>query len=391
MAMKEKSLNKEQLRIRAIDLFNSNWKIADICSTLKCTRSWFYKWLKRYIGKEPEWFKEQSRIPKTIKRSTDKQTEQSILETRKELISNSYMQYGPQAIYYALKLKGIDTPPVWTIARTLKRNNLTNKKKSSIYISKGKKYPYEYELCQQMDFIGPRYLYSKVRFYFHSLICCDTHYSQATIFKNQSSTNVCNSLVHFWKEAGIPDFLQMDNDLSFWGSLNKPNALGKVIRLCLLHGVTPVFIPIKEPWRNGIVEHFNSKIQGSVLSSRQFESIDEIQLAVNQFCQIHNQFHHYSSQEGMTPMDRMKYLNYPLVCLDPDYVFPEESFSLPEGEIHVIRFIRSDLRFNIFGLSFILPEETKYEYINGVIITNEHCLKIFKEHELITNFDFKLY
>ena len=52
---------------------------------------------------------------------------------------------------------------------------------------------------------------------------------------------------------------------------------------------------------------------------------------------------------------------------------------------------RSDLKFNIFGLSFILPEETQYEYIKEVILTSEHKLKIFKEQKLITEFKFVMY
>ena len=30
-----------------------------------------------------------------------------------------------------------------------------------------------------------------------------------------------------------------------------------VIKTSLYFGVQPVFIPISEPWRNGVVEHFN--------------------------------------------------------------------------------------------------------------------------------------
>lgn len=292
---------------------------------------------------------------------------------------------------YSLEMRNIIPPPVWSIARILKRNNITHRKRTDVYVPKGKKYPYEYVLCHQMDFAGPRYLYSKTRFYFHNLICCDTHYAQVSAFENQSSNNVCNSLIRFGQRAGIPAYLQMDNDLSFWGSLNKPNALGKVIRLCLLHKVTAVFIPIREPWRNGIIEYFNNKMQSAVLSSGKFETMEEVQKAADHFCQIHNQHHYYSSQEGMTPEQRMKYLDYPTACLSDDYILPKEPLPLCEGEVHVIWFIRSDLRFNIFGLSFTLPKEAMYEYIKGVILTDKHQLKIFKEQELITEFRFTLY
>ena len=33
--------------------------------------------------------------------------------------------------------------------------------------------------------------------------------------------------------------------------------MGPLIRLCLHSGVEPWFIPMAEPWRNGVVEKFN--------------------------------------------------------------------------------------------------------------------------------------
>jgi transposase len=386
---------EEQLRKRAIELFQKEWKVSEICKTLNCSKRWFYKWLKRYRDNPSGlWYLEKSRRPKTIKKKIDNKTEQLILETREKLISTPYLQYGPQAIYYNLKMQNIEPPPLWGIARILKQNKVTRKKKTTSYQVKGKKYPYEYILSQQIDFVGPRYIHGNkgvIKYYFLNLICCDTHYAQVSVLENQNSTNVCNSLINFWKTGGIPDFLQMDNDLSFWGSLNKPTAVGKVIRLCLLHKVTPVFIPMKEPWRNGIIEHFNYTMQSAVLNSEKFDDLKQIQQTADCFCQIHNKSHRYSSQGSMTPEEYRTKFNYPYVTLRDDYILPNKNIPLCEGEIHVIRFIRSDLRFNIFGLSFHLPEEAQYEYVLGVIIINKHTLKIFKEQEPIAEFNFILY
>jgi putative transposase len=389
------NFTKEQLRTRALELYNSNWSVTEICKTLNCSRKWFYKWLNRSQSnpdKSGQWFIERSRRPKTKKKKIDYNTEQLVLETRKKLISTPFMQFGPQAIYYDIKMRNLTPPPVWSIARILQQNQLTDKKRTGAYKPKGKKYPYDgYILSQQMDFVGPRYLSSKTRFYFLNIICCDTHYAQVVVLENQTSNNVCNNLISFWKTAGIPDFLQMDNDLSFWGSLIRPTALGKIIRLCLLHRVTPVFIPVREPWRNGIIEHFNNTMQGAVLNSGKFENIGQVQQAAEHFCQIHNQSHHYSCLDGLTPEQYRKKFNYPTVALPEDYTLPNKTLPLEGGEIHIIRFIRSDLKFNIFNLSFILPEETQYEYVKGVIITHEHKLKIFKEQKYITEFQFRLY
>jgi len=389
--MKGDILKNEQLRIKALELYNKNWEVAEICSALNCSKSWFHKWLNRFKTGNSHWYKEQSRAPKTVMRKTSSSMEQLIIETRKQLIAKPFCQYGPQAIFYNLEQKGIVPPPVWNIARILQRHKLSRTKRTNSYMAKGKNYPYSYVNCHQMDFVGPRYLRSKIRFYFNSLICCDTHYAHLSISDNQSSNHACQSLVQFWKTAGIPDFLQMDNYLSFWGSLIRPHALGKVIRLCLIHGVTPVFIPIKEPWRNGIVEHFNKTMQSAILNSASYKTIDDVQDASNRFCISHNATHHYSTQGGRTPLQCREYLEYPLKRLNEEYPLQKKMIPLEDGEIHVIRFIRSDLRFNIFGLSYLLPKKTEYEYIKGVIRTDEHRLIIFKDQEYVTEFQFNLY
>ncbi len=140
--MKELNITQEQLRIRAIELYNKKWKVTDICSNLNCSRPWFYKWLKRYQTMDSNWYKEQSRAPKTKLNKTDSYMEKTVLETRANLASKPYYQYGPQAVYYTLSQKGIEAPPVWTIARILKRHNITNNKRTTAYIPKGKAYPY---------------------------------------------------------------------------------------------------------------------------------------------------------------------------------------------------------------------------------------------------------
>lgn len=96
--MRENKYTKEQLRIKAIELYSNKWKVSEICKTLNCSRRWFYKWLKRNQSNDVQWYIEKSRKPKTSEKKIDLQTEQQIIETRKQLMITLYMQYGPQAI-----------------------------------------------------------------------------------------------------------------------------------------------------------------------------------------------------------------------------------------------------------------------------------------------------
>ena len=392
--MKEKfnsnNLTQEQLRRKALELYEQNWKSSEIISTLGCSKSWFYKWLKKYKQKDETWYQSESRAPHNTRKKSQPADEQLVIDTRKRLISTRFRQYGPQAIYYDIINQGKEPPPVWEIARILKRLHLVHKKQKLSYISKGKKYPYnDLCLCQQMDFVGPRYLKSKQRYYFLTKIDCDTHWAHSSVLPNQTADSVCEQLIDFWKITGTPDYLQMDNDLAFWGSLKCPYALGKVIRLCLFLKVTPIFIPLSEPWRNGIIEHFNDTVQ-SYLLKIEYKNVDQLQANANQFDEVHNHHHHYSGQKGMTPIRAFSTFGYPISPLEKTFQLPKEKLPLEDGEIHLIRFIRGDLKFNIFGLSFAMPEKVKYEYVKGIIVIHENCLLIYNDNEYITTFAFPL-
>src|SRR5262249_30050295 len=54
------------------------------------------------------------------------------------------------------------------------------------------------------------------------------------------------ALVEHWREVGLPRYARFDNDPIFQGTHRWPDALGRVIRLCLSLAVVPVFVPPAE-------------------------------------------------------------------------------------------------------------------------------------------------
>jgi putative transposase len=66
----------------------------------------------------------------------------------------------------------------------------------------------------------------------------------------------------------------MDNEMSFRGSNRYPRSLGIVLRLALSQGVTPIFIPPSEPWRNGVIEKFNSTMDKYFFSKQKVSSFE---------------------------------------------------------------------------------------------------------------------
>jgi putative transposase len=380
-------MNEETKRQSAIELFYQGGKsISEIAKELDRSRQWVYKWIKRHGSIHELWFKEESRRPKGEEPKVRIETEQAILKVRKNLMDNAFSQTGAINIQYAFRDLGQAIPPIWTINRVLKRNGLI--RKASKYVSKGYEYPRHYFDTQQMDLIGPCFLGFGKRFYGVSIIKEQTHTAKTYPKNNKSAVSVAQSLIDFWKEFGLPDALQMDNELSFRGSNRHPRSLGIVLRLALSLHVVPVFIPIKEPWRNGIVERYNQTFERHVLKSVYCQSIDDLCIASSDFANFHNANHRYSSQNNHTP-NQMEQLEVNRVKLDPNYALPNQ-IPLEEGVILFIRFIRSDQMLSILGTSFKVCKDLVYSYITAELIIHSHALVIRRDRIIYHVYDFPM-
>ncbi|OOP57647.1 MAG: hypothetical protein AYP45_01960 [Candidatus Brocadia carolinensis] len=105
----------------------------------------------------------------------------------------------------------------------------------------------------QLDFVIPCYLTGTTRFY--SLNAIDMAINRSIL--SRSAQSVLATVYAIWQRMGIPENLQGDNELAFFGSPAHPRSKGPLIQLCLRYGVNLWFIPPSELWLNGVIEKFN--------------------------------------------------------------------------------------------------------------------------------------
>lgn len=87
-----------------------------------------------------------------------------------------------------------------------------------------------------------------------------------------AAKTVLNALVEHWREFGLPDYAQFDNDTVFQGPHAHPDTVGRVARLCLSLGVTVVFAPPRETGFQAAIESYNGRWQAKVWNRFRFES-----------------------------------------------------------------------------------------------------------------------
>jgi len=380
----------EKDRILAIARYLHNEDPKAIYNSLGYGKWWFFKWLKRYnTGNKDDWFKDISRQPKTSPLKISNEMEQAICNKRIELDGND-MFCGAESILWELEDKvNIPLPSLSTVKRVLRKHNLIEEHNKK-YISKGRIYPKLPAVfpndVQQFDFVGPCFLKGPVRFY--NLNGIDIVSRRCAIKPLVSRGNAFLTIWDSWQRLGIPKFAQFDNGLEFRGSNQYPRGTGQVIRLCLSYGVEAVFIPYNEPWRNSYVEKFNDSWRKKFLSRKNMNSFEELSNESFKFESRHNDFWRYSGLKGKTP-------SYNLKCSGRElrfpYGFPPVKFGLPEsGKYHLMRFIRDDLKLDVFGEKFSVPEELKYEYLKATVDVGKQKLNVYRDKEKVVEFDYKM-
>jgi hypothetical protein len=63
---------------------------------------------------------------------------------------------------------------------------------------------------------------------------------------------------------------------------------------------------------------------------------------------------------------------------------------VPDGEVILIRFIRSDRKLDVFSEQFKVPRDLIYSYVKAVILTETHILQVYQGDERVLTFDYEI-
>lgn len=305
---------------------------------------------------------------------------------------------GAQAILWELEQQEVHPlPSLRTINRILSRHDLTHRR-TGRYEPKGVKYPgFPVKIPNhrhQADFVGPRHLRSAqgaIRFYGMNTVDLATGRCGTEPLFSRSANAVYEALWAIWSRLGIPRQLQVDNELVFYGSPTYPRGMGPLIRLCLHYGIELWFIPPSEPWRNGVVEQFNNHYQQKFLDRVPMGSAEELRENSLAFEHKHNNCYRYSKLNGKTPLKALAQSGHKALRYPPDQPAPQAPLEKPQsGRYHLIRFIRSDCRLDVFGERFPVSPELQYEYVVATIDVKEQKLKLIHDQLQVDEFEYKI-
>jgi putative transposase len=354
-----------------------------IARDLGRTRQWVAKWAARYDPNDSAWAEGCSRAPKRVANRTDAGVEAGVLEVRRRLEANPWAQVGAPAIAWELEKLGAVVPPERTIEEILQRAGATRRERPARRASKGIPYPAPAAErpgdVAQVDLLGPRHLDGGVRF--HALkIDLASHHAGIEIIEDRGDQRVLEALHALWSRHGVATRTQFDNG----GPFCSPTGLGEVARVCLHQGSTPVFIPPREPWRNGTIEHFNDTFDKRFFRQERFTGLEHLAERASAFERFHNARHRYSATGGRAP-DESTAANKrtPAALEQLPAGWPDR------GRVEFIRFIRSDHKLRLLGRAIPMPDGNAYQYVTATLdlalADEEHNLLITSDQgELLT-------
>ena len=375
-------------RYQAIRLYKKGHRFNKILQLVQRSRGWLYKWLSRpaRIGTGGE--------------------ELETHQTRRSAFSG----IGAEVIHWELDQRKIrNIPSIATIARILFRYGKTGNKQGQK--KNGKKQPYPYFKAEkigalhQTDLVGPRYLRGTdkvIRFYTFHTVDVAGRTVWASQFTDKQSISLCKHLLETWRNIGIPDVSQMDNEMAATGGGRYPYSISQVVRLHLLLGIHMVFIPQGEPGRNATVESFNDLWQERVLKRHTCPSLARLRKVNERFLWY---YQYKKPHRGLTQKDHGT--RFPGILRDSlweslrhmpigfslePYMDGQGWLNIPiaKGKVSFIRKVDAHGKVEINGVQYFIRKKLEGQYIVATIFTQRKKLVVKHENKTIKAFSFPI-
>ena len=389
---------KSELRQQAVALYLQGWKKSEIARRVQRSRAWVHRWIGRYEVESPTLsLQDHSRAPKQMDGIYPERIKRMVLQIRAERERGKRAKYqyalvSAQAIYYELHdLHVSPLPSSRTIHRWLKRAGRIPERKSR----KAPNPTYPVLPCQavndvqELDFKGPFYLQDHLHKYY--LMVLRDKRSKKTALRalaNKSMDAILDFLVSAWQTMGCPKRLKMDNCLDFRGSNLYPRSPSKLVRVCLDLGVQPVFIPLREPWRNGVVENLNGLLDRFLFRTQTFATEKQLHKAVQRMQTTINTTHRLPALQGKTPQEftANAKLRYPPVHYD----WRTRNLQLVKGKVTFLRFVRKSGRMTLTAKdNFFLGKRYRGQYVMANVDIAKKRLQVICQGKHIRSFDYR--
>jgi len=171
-----------------------------------------------------------------------------------------------------------------------------------------------------------------------------------------------------------------------------PHTAGLLTKLCVAFQIESVFVPAREPWRNGSIENFNGLFQRLVLRTHLLNDFSQVQREIKVFERVANTQHPHIPLTGHTSLEYEQSLNFHPNLLSKDFTLPRSFHCIPppEAKVSFICRIRRSGRITIVSEKFDIDPALAWDYVYATICVKEQVLKIYHKGDVIKTFPYAL-
>ena len=376
-------MNEQQerrLRRKAIRLKLQGFSVRQIAQQLQRSVGWVVKWWQRYQATASHYSHSQSRRPHTSPQRYAESVRKLVRRMRQSLVRRRVGRLiGPRAIHRTIRQEQVlpqsQRPAPSTIQRMLHEGGLIARPRQPHPAYCPQPQPRADYIIQALDWTM-RYLHGGPKVYAFHTVDLHSRALHQTLSTDKRSDTAQQHVLNSWQQLGVPDALQLDNDVAWCGTLQHPRHISVFLRLCLYCGVEPILLPFAEPEHNGVVEWINALWSQQFWNLQTFRSVAQVRRNGPQFVAWYqhqyepphltpytpHQVHQDTPRQHLTTAQRRR-LPTPL--------------PLTAGRIHFIRRVDAHGNINVLAESWHIHQRLAGQYVWATLSLHEHVLHIY--------------
>ena len=269
-----------------VAMVRRGYSIREVARKFRVSRPTVERWVERAQGERLDRtsFSDRSSVPRTVANRTDRQTEDLVLQIRKELKEQSALvEFGAVAILRELQTRDLTPlPSLRTIGRILERGGALDYRRrvrrqpppKGWYLPEVANGRAEIDL---FDFVEGLVIRGETEVEVFNVVSLHGGLVGSFPASPYNAESALEAILRHWQEAGLPDYAQFDNDTRFQGPHQYADTIGRVIRLCLRLEVVPVFAPPREHGLQNAIESYNGLWQEKVWGRFEHQSLAALQ------------------------------------------------------------------------------------------------------------------
>jgi hypothetical protein len=141
-------------------------------------------------------------------------------------------------------------------------------------------------------------------------------------------------------------------------------------------GIEPIFIPVGEPKRNGVVENLNGLWGRSFWNRRHFHSLSQVKRASPQFEAWYEQCYHPPLLNGLSPSQAKQPVTRVRLAEKEVGAWPRD-LPITAGRIHFIRRVDEDGLIRLLNERWKVDKRLAGQYVWATIVTHKQRLEIY--------------